>query len=120
VDAVLCVLQIFDYVGSSPLLRKNTYIMLTSDNGETRVTQPPRWLIIQCVISVGCMPQQHLLRLAQCSVACLFPVLLVVGCLPAAKQGLLACRQLVVVVSGVTYHSDSEICMLVLQLALYF
>jgi hypothetical protein len=31
---VLCWLQIFDYVDSSPLLRQNTYIMLTSDNGE--------------------------------------------------------------------------------------
>jgi hypothetical protein len=31
---VLCLLQIFDYVDSSPLLRQNTYIMLTSDNGE--------------------------------------------------------------------------------------
>lgn len=32
--AVLHCLQIFDYVDSSPVLRRNTYIMLTSDNGE--------------------------------------------------------------------------------------
>jgi hypothetical protein len=31
---VLCWLQIFDYVDSSPLLHQNTYIMLASDNGE--------------------------------------------------------------------------------------
>jgi hypothetical protein len=31
---VLCWLQIFDYVDSSLLLRQNTYIMLTADNGE--------------------------------------------------------------------------------------
>jgi hypothetical protein len=44
-EGMLCcaVLQIFDYVDSSPLLRQNTYIMLTSDNGEqsSAVAQQP-------------------------------------------------------------------------------
>jgi hypothetical protein len=39
--AVLCWLQIFDYVDSSPLLRQNTYIMLTADNGEYAVSAAP-------------------------------------------------------------------------------
>jgi hypothetical protein len=83
VDALLCVLQIFDYVDSSPLLRQNTYIMLTSDNGEIALTkQPPLLLTVHHALrdsrtgNVGCMPQQQLLRRQAFLLACFLALLL--------------------------------------------